>query len=89
MAQDDAKQRMVQDLVARGWVNDDRMPPQSDSAQAFTNEVFRRRVFRSPDEVGMFPELASIILSHNGDPNDTDVIGTVIELIDYCWDKVL
>ncbi len=51
----------------------------------FADGLLSRRVLLVSDEARMSVELAWIVLSHNDDPNDTDVIGTVIDLLDWLW----
>jgi hypothetical protein len=80
---DPARTRMTAYLVTLGWNEAD--------ARVFAREavaqIARRREFN--DEVIMVPELAKIILDHNPDPHDTDVLGTVFALLDYIWARVL
>jgi hypothetical protein len=85
---DPARARLVQELVRRGWVASLRDPPQRDSAQAFVKYLAERHQITN-DEVTMIPDLLEIILKHNHDPHDTDLISTVIDLLDYIWNRVL
>ncbi len=77
--------RLVQELLKSGWVDN---PNQSNSAQTFVRLLAERHQITS-DEVTMIPELLEIILRHNHDPHDTDLINTVIDLLDYIWNRVL
>ena len=80
---DPASARITQYMVHLGWLNDERNPPQSNSAQQFANELCERRPGITWDEEKVIPDLVQILLKHNGDPHDTDIIGTAMELMDY------
>lgn len=77
--------QLVQELIKRGWVDS---PRQSNSAQTFVRLLAARHQITN-DEVTMIPDLLDIILRHNHDPHDTDLIHTVIDLLDYIWNRVL
>lgn len=85
---DPARARLVRELVRRGWLDDSRDKPQSSSAQTFVRFLVERHEITN-DEVTMIPDLLDIILKHNHDPHDTDLINTVIDLLDYIWNRVL
>jgi hypothetical protein len=91
---DSARTRLVQELVKRGWLDDPRDKPQRNSAQAFVKALqgsgrFKQHREIVNDEVTMIPDLLDIILRHNHDPHDTDLVNTVIDLLDYIWNRVL
>lgn len=86
----DGRSFIAQYLVQRyGWLDDARPRPQSNSAQAFAAQVYGRYPAITSDEHSMIPDLANIVLDNNFDPQDTDVIGTVLDLLDYIWRCVL
>jgi len=83
------RERITTRMILNNWVDDPRIPPQSNSAQAFVNEVFDRYPNIEWDDQWMIPDLAAIILEHNWDPHDTDLVGTILDLLKYIRERVL
>lgn len=83
------RERITAHLIGIGFINDPRTPPQSNSAQAFVYEFFARSPEVEWDDQFLVPSLTNIILEHNHDPHDTDVIGTVIDLMKYIRESVM
>lgn len=77
---------LVAMLVETGWNADHRAGSQS--AQYIADQILDRRPNISSDELTMIPELIQIVLRHNTDPTDTDLIGTAIELAEYIWETM-
>jgi hypothetical protein len=86
----DGRSFIAQYLVQRyDWIDDPRPTPQSNSAQAFATGVYMRYPAITSDEHTMIPDLVDIVLQSNSDPHDTDVLGTVLDLLDYIGRSVL
>lgn len=65
-------------LIEDGWLDAN----QSNSAHAMAESIYRLRDLPVEDHAHIV-KLLDIVLRHNYDPNDTDVAGTVVELLDY------
>lgn len=70
-------------LILHGWLDDKRVPPQSNSAQRFALELYEEYPTLSADEGKTIVDLVDIVLEHNADPHDTDLIGTAYALLEY------
>jgi hypothetical protein len=81
---------IAQYLIQRyEWIDDQRPDPQSNSAQAFAREVYRRYPAIRSDEHKTIPDLVNIVLTTNHDPHDTDFLGTALDLLEYIAREVL
>ena len=65
-------------LIAHGWIDH----PQSNSAHAMAEAIYKLRDL-PVDDHDVAANLLDIVLTHNHDPNDTNLAGTVVDLIEY------
>lgn len=65
-------------LVSRDWID----AQQSNSAHAMAEAIYQLRDLPVEDHVAV-ANLLDIVLKHNSDPHDTDLSGTVVELLEY------
>lgn len=80
----DGRTFIAEYLIQRyGWIDDRRLDPQSNSAQAFARDVYLRYPAITSDEHKMISDLVNIVLATNDDPHDTDLLGTALDLLEY------